>query len=85
MVGISVCCPYLSNSLSSLTANSYGTVNAKQKNEAEAIPWLLRSVDLNPWNWGTWEELSNLISNTQEVRVHTYPLSERLKAGLQIA
>ncbi|GAB0143983.1 hypothetical protein EsHS_00004480 [Epichloe bromicola] len=34
---------------------------SERRNNDLAIHWLLRSVSLNPWNWGAWEELSDLI------------------------
>ena len=45
----------------------YGIVLAKSKNEGEAKRWLIRSVHLYPCNWGTWMELNDLISGTQEL------------------
>lgn len=50
-----------------LTTSRYGAVLAKRKNEEEAIRWLLRSVNLYPWHWGAWEELSALISSSTQV------------------
>jgi anaphase-promoting complex subunit 8 len=45
----------------------YGIVLAKGKNELEARRWLIRSVNLCPFIWGAWQELSDLIGTTDEV------------------
>jgi len=41
----------------------FGMVLAKSKQEKTAQKWLLRSVRLNPYHWGGWEELSVLLSS----------------------
>jgi anaphase-promoting complex subunit 8 len=48
----------------------YGIVLAKGKNEDLAKEWLTRSVAIYPFNWGAWQELSNLINNIEEVIKH---------------
>jgi anaphase-promoting complex subunit 8 len=46
----------------------YGILLAKNKNEEMAKEWFLKSVHIYPFNWGAWQELSNLLSNADEVR-----------------
>lgn len=48
---------------------SYGMVLAKEKNEEEAMRWLIRSVHLYPMNWGCWLEMTSLISRVEDVRL----------------
>ncbi|RYC58789.1 hypothetical protein CHU98_g7414 [Xylaria longipes] len=38
----------------------YGMVLAKQQNRDLAMIWILKSVKINPWNWGAWQELFDL-------------------------
>ncbi|KAI0467710.1 cell division cycle protein-like protein 23 [Xylaria cf. heliscus] len=45
----------------------YGVVLAKQQNNDLAISWLLKSIKLNPWNWGAWQELCALVRNAQHL------------------
>lgn len=45
----------------------YGVVLAKEKNEEEAMRWLIRSVHLYPMNWGCWLEMTSLISRVEDV------------------
>lgn len=47
----------------------YGIVLAKGKTEDEAKKWLLKSVQLCPYNWGAWLELSDLLNNVDDVRM----------------
>jgi anaphase-promoting complex subunit 8 len=47
---------------------SYGMVLAKDKNEEEAMRWLIRSVHLYSFNWGCWMEMTSLISRVEDVR-----------------
>ena len=35
-----------------------------------AQQWLLRSVRLNPYHWGAWEELAALLSSVDDLNVH---------------
>jgi anaphase-promoting complex subunit 8 len=48
----------------------YGIVLAKSKQETMAQQWLLRSVRLNPYHWGAWEELAALLSSVDDLNVH---------------
>lgn len=45
----------------------YGIILLKGKNEELAKKWLLRSVNLNPWNWGAWRELADMLESAEEV------------------
>ncbi|EXJ93828.1 anaphase-promoting complex subunit 8 [Capronia coronata CBS 617.96] len=45
----------------------YGVVLAKSRQEDLAQQWLLRSVRLNPYHWGAWEELSSLLSSIDDL------------------
>ena len=45
----------------------YGVVLAKSKQEELAQEWLLRSVRLNPYHWGAWEEMSHLLSSVDDL------------------
>lgn len=42
-------------------------VLAKEKNETEAMEWLIRSVHLFPMNWGCWQEMTSLITRIEDV------------------
>lgn len=66
--GLSIC--KLSHSAMIVSANqqSYGMVLAKDKNEAEAMNFLIRSVHLCPMNWGCWLEMTSLIGRVEDVR-----------------
>jgi anaphase-promoting complex subunit 8 len=44
-------------------------VLAKEKNEAEAMRWLIQSVHRYPMNWGCWLEMTALISRVEDVSV----------------
>lgn len=46
----------------------YGIVLAKSKTEDDARRWLIKSVHLFPFNWGAWLELSDLLSNLEELQ-----------------
>lgn len=48
----------------------YGVILAKSKQELLAQQWLLRSVRLNPYHWGAWEELSSLLSSVDDLNSH---------------
>ena len=42
-------------------------VLAKEKNEEDAMRWLIRSVNLYPMNWGCWLEMTSLIGRVEDV------------------
>lgn len=41
-------------------------VLAKEKNDARALEFLIRSVHKYPMNWGCWLEMTSLISRVEE-------------------
>ncbi|EEP79118.1 conserved hypothetical protein [Uncinocarpus reesii 1704] len=45
----------------------YGVILLKAKNEEEAKKWLIKSVHLYPFHWGAWQELNDLLTNTDDV------------------
>ena len=45
----------------------YGVILMKGRNEEEAKKWLIRSVHLNPFHWGAWQELNDLLASTEDV------------------
>ena len=61
----------------------YGIVLAKGKNEEDAKRWLIRSVYLFPYNWGTWLELNDLLGSVEEVRMSSpkTPLKSPISAA----
>lgn len=46
----------------------YGLMLIKTKSEALAKQWLLRSVNLNPYNWSAWLELGSLVGSIEELQ-----------------
>jgi anaphase-promoting complex subunit 8 len=42
-------------------------VLAKDKNDEEAMRWLIRSVHAYPMNWGCWQEMTGLIGRVEDV------------------
>lgn len=46
----------------------YGIVLAKGKTEEDAKSWLIRSVNLCPFNWGAWLELSGLLNRFEDLQ-----------------
>jgi len=42
-------------------------VLAKEKNEAEAMDWFLKSVHAFPMNWGCWQEMAATMSRVEDV------------------
>ncbi|KAB8252427.1 anaphase promoting complex subunit 8 [Aspergillus flavus] len=46
----------------------YGVILLKGRNEEEAKKWLIRSVHLNPFHWGAWQELNDLLSSTEDLK-----------------
>ena len=51
----------------------YGIVLAKGKNDAAAKRWLVRSVNICPFNWGAWLELCDLVNDIEEVCAFVSP------------
>jgi len=49
-------------------------VLAKDKNEEEAMKWLIRSVHLYPMNWGCWLEMTALIGQVDDVSTNVFAL-----------
>ncbi|KYK61535.1 hypothetical protein DCS_02677 [Drechmeria coniospora] len=45
----------------------YGMVLAKEKNDAKAMEFFIRSVHRYPMNWGCWLEMTSLISRVEEL------------------
>ena len=45
----------------------YGVVLLKGRNEEEAKKWLIQSVHMNPFLWGAWQELNDLLASTEDV------------------
>ncbi|KAG5932353.1 hypothetical protein E4U53_001373 [Claviceps sorghi] len=45
----------------------YGMVLAKEKNDAQAMDFFMRSVHKCPMNWGCWLEMTSLISRVEEL------------------
>ncbi|PWY92166.1 20S cyclosome subunit [Aspergillus heteromorphus CBS 117.55] len=45
----------------------YGVILLKGRNEDEAKKWLIRSVHLNPFHWGAWQELNDLLASTEDL------------------
>lgn len=45
----------------------YGVILLKGRNEEEAKRWLIQSVHLNPFLWGAWQELNDLLESTEDV------------------
>ena len=45
----------------------YALVLLKGRNEEAAKMWLIRSVHRNPFHWGAWQELSDLLANKEDV------------------
>ncbi|KHO01473.1 Cdc23 [Metarhizium album ARSEF 1941] len=45
----------------------YGMVLAKEKNDAQAMDYFIRSVHKYPMNWGCWLEMTSIISRVEEL------------------
>ncbi|KAK4189650.1 anaphase-promoting complex subunit 8 [Podospora australis] len=56
----------------------YGMVLAKEKNDEEALSYLKESVQLFPWNWGAWLEMTNLISRVEQLNIVTPKLPQNI-------
>jgi anaphase-promoting complex subunit 8 len=46
-------------------------VLAKEKNDAQAMDYFIRSVHKYPMNWGCWLEMTSIISRVEEVSRQT--------------
>ena len=46
----------------------YGITLLRTKSQALAKQWLLRSVNINPYNWSAWLELASLIGSQEELQ-----------------
>ncbi|KAJ5586702.1 Cdc23 [Penicillium hispanicum] len=46
----------------------YAVVLLKGRNEELAKKWLIRSVHLNPFHWGAWQELNDLLASTEDLK-----------------
>lgn len=51
----------------------YGVVLSKSRQEDLAQQWLLRSVRINPYHWGAWEELASLLSSVDDLSAQISP------------
>jgi anaphase-promoting complex subunit 8 len=51
----------------------YGVILAKSRQEQLAQQWLLRSVRVNPYHWGAWEELTSLLSSIDDLNAQLSP------------
>jgi anaphase-promoting complex subunit 8 len=60
----------------------YGIVLSKNKNEDLAKTWLIRSVHLYPYNWGAWEELTDLLSSVEQLHAITESLPQNIMTYL---
>ena len=47
----------------------YAVVLLKGRNEELAKTWLIRSVHQNPFHWGAWQELNDLLGSIEDVRI----------------
>ncbi|KAI4131365.1 MAG: hypothetical protein LQ338_001250 [Usnochroma carphineum] len=51
----------------------YGIVLAKGHSDTVAKQCLIKAININPWNWGAWLELKDLLNSLETLRA-TYPL-----------
>ncbi|OCT52509.1 Anaphase-promoting complex subunit 8 [Cladophialophora carrionii] len=51
----------------------YGIILSKSRQEQLAQQWLLRSVRVNPYHWGAWEELASLLSSIDDLNAQLSP------------
>ncbi|KAI9798665.1 MAG: Anaphase-promoting complex subunit 23 [Piccolia ochrophora] len=58
----------------------FGIVHSKEKNDEEARRWLIRSLNVYPYNWGAWQELNGLIGSTDELHAALPLLSNNIMA-----
>lgn len=47
----------------------YGIVLAKGNSDAAAKQYLVKAINVNPWNWGAWLELKDLLNSQEAVRL----------------
>lgn len=62
----------------------YGVILLKGRNEEEAKKWFIQSVHLNPFHWGAWQELNDVLESTEDVcgscqYIHSILIPEQLK------
>ncbi|KAI1771190.1 cell division cycle protein-like protein 23 [Hypoxylon cercidicola] len=60
----------------------YGMILARELNKGQARASLVESVSKNPWNWGAWLELSNLVVNIQEFHDLQPKLDQHVMASI---
>ncbi|GLI81748.1 anaphase-promoting complex subunit 8 [Penicillium ochrochloron] len=46
----------------------YAVVLLKGRNEEQAKTWLIRSVHQNPFHWGAWQELNDLLGSIEDLK-----------------
>lgn len=56
----------------------YGIVLAKNKSDDAARQWLIRSVNIFPYNWGAWQELFALLTSIEDLHAITMELPQNL-------
>jgi anaphase-promoting complex subunit 8 len=56
----------------------YAVVLARTKQEKLAEKWLIRSVLLNPFHWGAWEELASLLSSVDDLDLQMASLQHNI-------
>nr|POE65609.1 anaphase-promoting complex subunit 8 [Quercus suber] len=56
----------------------YGLFLLKSKSEALAQRWLLRSVNLNPYNWAAWLELASIVNSTEDLQSISQQLPQNI-------
>lgn len=67
MVGLNSCKWRLNSAADNTDSTRYGMILAKDKNEEEAMRWLVRSIHIYPMNWGCWLEMTALINRVEDV------------------
>ncbi|VBB76188.1 Putative Anaphase-promoting complex subunit 8 [Podospora comata] len=56
----------------------HGMVLVKEKNDRAALQYLVESVQLFPWNWGAWMEITNLITRVEQLNEVTPKLPQNI-------
>lgn len=56
----------------------YGLLLLKSKSEPLAQKWLLRSVNLNPYNWSAWLELASIVGSTEDLQSISHQLPQNI-------